>query len=83
MGGIDSRRLSMVAKLAGAPTAPSAGVDLHVHLGDSVEADSPVLTVHAEAPGELDYALRYVTDHANLVHIEEMAGQRDLKRGKK
>src|SRR3990167_4612679 len=32
--GIDSRRLARVAKLAGAPGAPTAGLSLHVKLGD-------------------------------------------------
>lgn len=66
---IDNRRLAKVAKLAGAPTAPAAGLDLHVHLGDWVEVGAPIMTVHAEAPGELAYALRYLNSHPGLVGI--------------
>lgn len=66
---IDNRRLAKVAKLAGAPTDPAAGVDLHVHLGDAVEEDMPVMTVHAGASGELAYALAYVDHHADLIDI--------------
>jgi thymidine phosphorylase len=66
---IDNRRLAKVAKLAGAPTAPAAGVELHVHLDDRVEAGSPVMTVHAEAPGELVYALNYLNHHTDLMRI--------------
>ena len=66
---IDNRRLAKVAKLAGAPTARSAGVELHVHLDDHVEADAPVMTVHAEAPGELAYALNYLDQNTNLMRI--------------
>lgn len=67
---IDNRRLAKVAKLAGAPIAPAAGVDLHVHLGDVVESGSPLLTVHADAPGELAYALEYLGRHADLIRTK-------------
>ena len=67
---IDNRRLARVAKLAGAPRAPSAGIDLHVRLGQAVERDQPLYTLHAEAPGELDYALNYAQRHPVIVHVE-------------
>lgn len=67
---IDNRRLAKLAKLAGAPNAPAAGIDLHVHVGDRVEKGQPVITVHAEAPGELAYALRYLSRHPDLVQID-------------
>jgi thymidine phosphorylase len=51
--GIDNRRLSRVAKLAGAPHDPAAGLVLHHPLGSAVEAGEPLFTVHAEAPGML------------------------------
>lgn len=66
----DNRRLAKVAKLAGAPNAPAAGIDLHVHVGDHVEAGMPLMTVHAEAAGELQYALGYASQHLDLVNIQ-------------
>lgn len=69
---IDNRRLARVAKLAGAPTAPAAGVVMHVHVGDAVQAGSTVMTLHAEAPGELNYALTYLGEHADLMHIARL-----------
>lgn len=66
---IDNRRLAKVAKLAGAPTAPAAGIELHVHLNDRVQAGAPVMTVHAEARGELIYALTYLNRHTDLMGI--------------
>jgi len=68
---IDNRRLAKVAKLAGAPTAPAAGIDLHVRVGEPVEPDQPVFTVHAQAPGELHYALTYLTQHPDLIQITQ------------
>jgi len=66
---IDNRRLAKVAKLAGAPGAPAAGVDLHVQIGDAVAQGTPVMTVHAETPGELAYALAYIAGNADLMSI--------------
>ncbi len=67
---IDNRRLARVAKLSGAPRASSAGIDLHVRLGLRVEKGAPLYTVHAEAPGELEYALAYATHHPDIVLVE-------------
>jgi thymidine phosphorylase len=71
---IDNRRLAKLAKLAGAPQSPAAGVDLLVHVGDVVKAGQPVLSVHADAPGELTYALKYLRSHADLVTLTDEAG---------
>lgn len=73
IAGIDSRRLARTAKLAGAPDAPEAGIELHVRLGDSVARGAPLFTLHAEAQGELDYALRYVDTHAAIFITDEVA----------
>jgi thymidine phosphorylase len=75
---IDSRRLARVAKLAGAPKAPAAGLELHVKLGDRVEQGMPLFTVHAEAPGELDYAFDYLAAHP-LIDVGEPSPHREGK----
>jgi thymidine phosphorylase len=67
---LDNRRLARVAKLAGAPRAPAAGLDLHAPLGTLVEAGQPLFTVHAEAPGELAYALDYIAAQPGIVRVE-------------
>jgi thymidine phosphorylase len=66
---IDNRTLSRLAKLAGAPRAPSAGVDLHVRLGQRVHRGEPLLTVHAETPGELAYALDFQSRQPGLIRM--------------
>jgi thymidine phosphorylase len=66
---IDNRRLARVAKLAGAPRDPAAGLVLHVRLGEAIEPGQPLFTVHAEAAGELDYALRYATAQGEIVTL--------------
>ena len=66
---IDSRKLSRVAKLAGAPDAKAAGVELHLRLGAPVSRGEPAYTVHAESPGELDYAMAYVDANPDIVGL--------------
>jgi thymidine phosphorylase len=70
---IDNRRLSRIAKLAGAPQAPCAGIDLHVRLGEVVERGQPLFTLHAATPGELAYSLEYATNQPEAVHVMEEA----------
>jgi thymidine phosphorylase len=70
---IDNRRLARIAKLAGAPKAPSAGIDMHVQLGAVVEHGAPLFTLHAATPGELAYALEYATTQTEAVHVMEEA----------
>jgi len=67
---IDNRRLARIAKLAGAPTSPAAGLELHTPVGTTVERGQPLFTVHAEAPGELAYALDYVAAKPEIVRVE-------------
>lgn len=68
---IDNRLLSRVAKLAGAPSDPTAGVELHTPVGEFVERGQALYTVHSDAPGELAYALDYVGEHSNVINIQD------------
>jgi len=68
---IDNRRISRLAKLAGAPEDKAAGVELHVQLGADVEAGQILCTVHAESQGELDYALAYAGTNMTMFVLEE------------
>lgn len=72
LGAIDNRRLSRLAKLAGAPDDKPAGVELHVRLNDVVAAGQPLCTIHADTPGELSYALAYGEANADMFRIEEI-----------
>lgn len=56
---IDNRLIAKLAKLAGAPAAKAAGVRLDVKLGDVVEQGQPLMVVHAESRGEMEYALAF------------------------
>jgi thymidine phosphorylase len=66
---IDNRKLARLAKLAGAPDAKAAGVSLHVRLGDSVLQGETLCTLHAETPGELDYALAFARHAGDIIAV--------------
>lgn len=67
---INNRKVARLAKLAGAPDAKAAGLAVEVRLGQEIAAGDPLLTVHAQTPGELAYALDYAAANLDLVEIE-------------
>ena len=67
---VDNRRLAKAAKLAGAPGAKAAGLEMHVRLDDLVEKGSPLFTLHAETSGELEYARDFIESHPPIIDIE-------------
>nr|WP_275298243.1 thymidine phosphorylase family protein [Halomonas campisalis] len=56
--GIDNLKLARIARLAGAPKAAGAGVDVLVRIGDSVQAGQPLYRVYAAYRNELAFAYR-------------------------
>jgi thymidine phosphorylase len=56
---IDNRRIGRIAKFAGAPDDAGAGLILHVRLGGHVSTGQPLMTLYADTPSELAYALDY------------------------
>lgn len=67
---IDNRKLALVAKLAGAPKSPSAGILFLSPLGKRVSKGEVLFTVYAEAKGELEYAIDYMKNNNNIISIE-------------
>ena len=68
---VDNHALACAAKLAGAPKAPAAGLVFHAPLGTQIDVGQPLLTLHAETPGELAYAMAYAERQEHLVTIVE------------
>lgn len=68
---LDNRQIAKAAKLAGAPKAAAAGVDLQVKQGARVEQGQPLFSLHAETRGELAYARAYVESHSGMIEIRE------------
>ena len=66
---IDNRLLARIAKLAGAPRARTAGLEIHVKLDQAVTRGEPMVTLHAESRGELDYALRFAESNPGFLTV--------------
>lgn len=56
---IDNRRVSRLAKLAGAPESREAGLDFHIKLKQRVAKGQPLFTIHSNSTGEMEYAFDY------------------------
>ncbi len=69
---IDSRVLSRLAKLTGAPASPAAGLYLHARVGDRLSHGEPLFTLHAATKGELAYALDYYHRHPGVFTLQEV-----------
>lgn len=68
---INNRLLSRLAKLAGAPADHASGVYMETKVGHYITEGSTLLTIHSEAPGELEYALEFYNTHKEMIIIEE------------
>lgn len=66
---IDNRGLTYIAKLAGAPSDPAAGIEFFAKLGTPVEKGQLIYRIHAESKGELEYSLEYAHTLPNVVEI--------------
>lgn len=67
--GVDNRIIARIAKLAGAPGAKTAGLEVHVKLGERVERGQPLMTLHGESRGEMDYALAYADANPDAIAV--------------
>lgn len=68
---IDNRKISRVAKLAGAPVDKAAGVVLHAQLNQTVQKGQPLFTLHAESKGALNYALSMLDEFPQIFTVEK------------
>lgn len=67
---MDNRQIARLAKFAGAPDSPAAGLQLHARLGDQVTSGKPLITLHAETEAELAYAIDYARSATDIIKIE-------------
>lgn len=59
---ISNKQIAHIARIAGAPKDPSAGVYLYKKVGDRVLQNEPLYTIYAENADRLAYAKKYLTD---------------------
>jgi thymidine phosphorylase len=63
---IDCWGMAQVAKLAGAPAHPEAGVRILRGIGELVSRGDPLFEIHAQSTAQLEFASAYVAAHAGL-----------------
>jgi thymidine phosphorylase len=68
---IDNRHIATIAKLAGAPDAKSAGIELLAKLHSNVEKSQALFKIHAETRGQLHYALDFFNEGHDIFQIEK------------
>lgn len=66
---IDNRKLARVAKLAGAPKSPAAGILYLAPLGRKINKGDVLFTVYSQATGELEYAIEYLKTNDHIISI--------------
>lgn len=64
---IDCLRIATVARLAGAPTDPGAGLLLLKDVGDDVRAGDPLYRIHGEEPSEFGFAVEAALESSGFV----------------
>lgn len=66
---IDCWQIARVAKCAGAPANPVAGVRLRRGVGDVVARDEPLFEIHAQSEAQLAFAVGYAATQPTLVEF--------------
>ncbi|MCE9625167.1 MAG: thymidine phosphorylase family protein [Deltaproteobacteria bacterium] len=67
---IHNQKISMAAKLAGAPQDPGAGIYLESKIGDSIRLGDPLFKIYSESSEELGFALDYIAANPDLYDIQ-------------
>lgn len=66
---VDCWQIARVAKCAGAPANPAAGVRLLRTVGDIVSSGEPLFEIHAQSAAQLEFAVRYAASQPRLVEF--------------
>ncbi len=66
---VNNRQIAKLAKLAGAPVSPAAGIQYFSSIGKKINKGDTLFTIWAEIPGELAYALDYLTSVPDIIKI--------------
>ncbi len=54
---LENSAIAKIARLAGAPVDPDAGIYLHKHCGDKIKKGEPIITIYARSAHKLSYAV--------------------------
>lgn len=67
---IDSRKISRLAKLAGAPYSKPAGIRLCATIGEYLRPGQPLFHLFSDSVGELNYALDFFHQNPDIIQTE-------------
>lgn len=67
---IDNRKLARIAKLAGAPESPGAGVWYNAPIDSKITMGDILFTIYAESKGQLEYAIDYMNNTNEIILIK-------------
>jgi thymidine phosphorylase len=67
---IDNRKLAKIAKFAGAPNYPSAGIYFNAPIGTKVQKQQTLFTIYAESEGALQYTVEYLKSANHIIKID-------------
>jgi len=56
---INTKKINMLARIAGAPLDKLAGLYLHKHLNEKIKKNEPLITIYSENKSQLKHALEY------------------------
>ena len=66
---IDNRKIARIAKFAGAPDSPAAGLRLHVRLEETVACGQPLITLYADTESEISYTMDYARSVGHGIQV--------------
>jgi thymidine phosphorylase len=64
---IDCLRIASIARLAGAPNDPGAGIDLLFKAGDLVRAGAPLYRIHGSEPSDFRFAVEAAEEDSGVL----------------
>jgi thymidine phosphorylase len=67
---INNRKLSRVAKLAGAPDHAAAGMQFFAHIGNKIKKGDVLYTLYTETEGEMEYTMQYLKTEKDIITIK-------------
>jgi len=64
---LDNSAIAKIARMAGAPVDPNAGIYLHKHCGDNVKKREPIMTIYSRSDHKLSYAVKILKKMDGIV----------------
>ncbi|MBS3913785.1 MAG: thymidine phosphorylase family protein [Bacteroidetes bacterium] len=67
---VDCRKISRIAKLAGAPRSPGAGIRFYANIGKQIQTGDVLYSVYSDSQGEMEYVKEYLGSINGVITME-------------